>query len=240
MAVIRPRRRLSGPPTVPLVPEVVEQGEKREDIAVAADAADTADDHILHEGYLAEPLPAGRVGEMHLDRRESAEEESVPDCHAGVCIPGGVDHHPVGRVPCPLERLHDLPFVVGLEELRRCAFPARGHRDGLMDGGEGLPAVETGYPLPQHVQVRPIDEQDPGNALPPHNISRVRRAACRSRKRHFPGTVPVVVTTTRQYSSVTRRTKTSARSPARVISPAVPRPFSVAIRSDSRKNRTSS
>jgi len=96
---------------------------------------------------------------MHLDRRESAEEEGVPDRHAGVGVPGGVDHHPVGRAPCPLERLHDLPFVVGLEELHRSAFRPRRLRDGLPDGGESLAAVETGFTLPQHVQVRPVDEK---------------------------------------------------------------------------------
>src|SRR5512134_881732 len=238
MAEINLPRRFSPPPTFPPAPEVMQEGEKREDIAVAAESADAADDHVFHERHLPEPLPAGRVREVHLDRRETAEEEGVPDRDAGVGVAGRVDHHSVGRVPGLLERLDDLPLVVGLEELHRGPFAARGKADGLPDGGEGLAPVEAGLPLPQHVEVRAVDEEDPAGPLALHNSSCACRAAWRSRKRHFPGTIPAEATTTRKYSSVTRRTNNSACSPARDTSPADPSPYSAAIRSDSRNIRT--
>src|SRR5512141_2738334 len=222
----------------PFPPQVTHQREQGEGVAVPPEAADPSDNHVFDQGYFPEILTARGVGEVHLDGRQAAVEQGVPDSHAGVRVCRGIDHNPVEAPLRCLEPLDDLALVVRLEEGdRRALRPGRCHHR-FADVGQRFPSVEGRLALPENVQVGTVDEQDPEHPLPFHNISRVRRAAWRRRNRHFPGTVPGSVTITRKYSGATLRMNTCARSPPRWTSSAAPSPFSAAMRSDSRKNWT--
>src|SRR5512141_452406 len=238
IAARRRSTRRSSPPTTPFPPQVTHQREQGESVAVPPEAADPADDHVFDHGHFPEFLPARGVGEVHLNGRQAAVVQGVPDGHAGVRVRRGVDHDPVEAPLRRLEPLDDLALVVRLEEGDRRALRPGRRRHLFADVGKCFPPVDGRLALPENVQVGTVDEQDPERPLPLHSIPPARRAAWRRRNRHFPGTVPGSVTITRKYSGATLRMNTCARSPPRWTSSAAPSPFSAAMRSDSRKNWT--
>jgi hypothetical protein len=117
---------------------------------------------------MPERLPPVHIADVHLDHPYAAAGDRVGQRDAGVGVRAGVEHHP-GQVALPLvhpgllDRLDQLPLVVGLPEVQ---VPAElvGHLPApLLDIGQGGGAVGLGLPYAQQVEVGAVQHQDRGH-----------------------------------------------------------------------------
>src|SRR5205085_6991281 len=136
--------------------------------------SDEAGGHEVGNDRVSPPLlPLVDVREVHLDDRNGERLERVVD-RPGVMRPrGGIDDDPVDRVVGVVAPFDELPLVVRLAALHRELELASPLVDAALELGDRNAAVELGIAPPDHVQVDPVQDENP-HAI---NLSSSRRTS---------------------------------------------------------------
>ena len=116
----------------------------------------------LHAGHasvgnLAEVLPLGDIGDVHLHRGQVHRLQRVQNRHTGVGIGGGIDYNAVGSPQSRLNPVHNGPLVVGLEYLHLHPLLGTGLLHQGHQGGVVLFPIEVRLPDPQQIQVGAVN-----------------------------------------------------------------------------------
>lgn len=132
-----------------------------EAIALDAETAERGEGRACGVGMVTKTLAGVDVGHVHLDRRDLHREQCVVQRDGGVGIAAGIDDDALHLVPVRLmDEVDQLAFAVGLPEVglqaegRRC-LPAQ-----RLDVGQRRMTVLFGLARPQHVEVRPVQDED--------------------------------------------------------------------------------
>ena len=105
-----------------------------------------------------ETLPGMDVGEMDFDDRNLGGYDGVPNRQTSVSIGGGVENDRVIPASSFLDPVNELTLVIGLAEVDldpKRLGPCPDHRLDLL---QGRSAIDFRLPLPEEIQVRPVEE----------------------------------------------------------------------------------
>jgi len=64
---------------------------------------------------LPEKFSPVNIGKMNFHGRDSRGTDSIPDYYTGMGISSGINNHCLGPVTGLVDKIHDLPFVVRLQ-----------------------------------------------------------------------------------------------------------------------------
>ena len=120
---------------------------------------------VREEVHLPERLAGRRIREVDLDERSLDGQQRVPERDGGVGQPAGIDDDDVEVAL--VEPVDEGAFVIGLEE--RDLQPQLGGPGGDpgMDLVERGAAVDLRLARPEEVEVRALEDEDPGHRADP-------------------------------------------------------------------------
>ena len=127
---------------------------------MASESADHALRSRADVGMMAEGFTLENIGQVNLYDRAGALQQRIHDGDRGVGVGRRIDNDTQRIAPGLLDPSDDFTLVVALAEIQgeselRGTFPAR-----CLDFGQGLATVNLGFTAPQHVQIRPVEDED--------------------------------------------------------------------------------
>ena len=127
---------------------------------MASESADHALRSRADVGMMSEGFTLENIGQVNLYDRAGALQQRIHDGDRGVGIGRRIDNDTQRIAPGLLDPSDDFTLVVALAEIQGetelCGtFPAR-----RLDFGQGLAAVNLWFTAPQHVQIRPVEDED--------------------------------------------------------------------------------
>ena len=97
---------------------------------------------------------------MHLDDRQLAGDQRVPQGHARVRVAPEVHDQTVDVATCGVQAVDQGALVVRLEAIDLAAQLARERPQARVDVGERVAPVDLGLALTEQVQVRAVENED--------------------------------------------------------------------------------
>src|SRR5664279_5348924 len=97
---------------------------------------------------------------MNLHGRKAAGGQGIPDRDACMSVSGRIDQNP-GKFPLRVaDAVHDLPFMIALEDLKLNAERRSFLRKSLIDLLQRDFAIDRDFPLSEQLQIRAMDHKD--------------------------------------------------------------------------------
>src|SRR5437899_1134110 len=132
-----------------------------EAVALDAEAAERGEGRARGVGVVTETLAGVDVGHVHFDGRNLHREQRVMQGDRGVRIAAGTDDDALHLARMRLvDEVDQLALAVGLPAIGLEAELRRGLPAQCLDVGQRGMAVLLGLARPEHVGVRPVENED--------------------------------------------------------------------------------
>ncbi len=138
---------------------MVDCGLNPEQVSGRAEAGDLSQRHTGDVGPVPERFTLVDIRQVDLDGRNGDSCDGIPKRHAGVRIPGGVDHDRMKTTLGLLDPGHQLPFNVGLPDCDGDTFTFGELGDRGIDRPQRRIAVHRLLAVAQQIQVGSVENE---------------------------------------------------------------------------------